>query len=154
VPLSNFPYSFSYNPIQEINGRNVTQNDVIARLQAGLTFKILKGLTYTSKIQYENFTTVSRNYQSDQTFRTRQKINESAFWNLQPTGTVTPSLPLGGTLDQSRNTTEAYNFRNQVNFSRTFAKDHEINVVAGTEISSSIGNSYTNRQLMDIMITL
>jgi TonB-linked SusC/RagA family outer membrane protein len=144
VPVSKFPYPFSYNPIQEINSRNITQTDMIGRVQAGLTFKILRGLTFTSKIQYENFSSVYKNYESDQTFVVRKLINETAFWNLQPTGTVTPSYPLGGTLDQSRNTTVAYNFRNQVNFSRTFANDHEINVVAGTEISSSTTQSYTN----------
>ncbi|GGI25286.1 SusC/RagA family TonB-linked outer membrane protein [Pedobacter mendelii] len=144
VPLSKFPYSFSYNPIQEINERDFSQKDMIGRLQAGLVFKILNGLTYNPQIQYENFNIIGKIYQSDKTFRTRQRINESAFWNLQPTGTVSPSLPLGGTLDQSRTTTEAYNFRNQVNFSRTFGNDHEINAVAGTEISRSVGQSFTN----------
>ncbi|WP_169472191.1 SusC/RagA family TonB-linked outer membrane protein [Pedobacter hiemivivus] len=144
VPVSRFPYSFSYNPIQDINGRNVVQSDIIGRLQAGLTIKILKGLSYSPQIQYENFSIQLKNYQSDQTFRVRQRINESAFWNLQPTGNVTLSYPLGGTFDQNRSTTEAYNFRNQINFSRTIGNDHEINAVAGTEVSRSVGESFTN----------
>lgn len=143
VPLSKFPYSFSYNPIQEVNGRSYLQTDKIARIQAGLTFKILKGLTASSKIQYENLNYLNTNYNSDQTFYVRNAVNTSSTWN-QSTGTVTPNLPLGGFLDQSEQNLEAYNFRNQVNFSRTFAKEHEFNVVAGTEISSTISQTTTN----------
>jgi TonB-linked SusC/RagA family outer membrane protein len=143
VPLSKFPYPFSYNPIQEVNGRNYLQTDKIARLQAGLTFKILKGLTASSKIQYENLNYLNSNYNSDQTFYVRNAVNTSSTWN-QSAGTVTPNLPLGGFLDQSEQNVEAYNFRNQIDFSRTFATDHEFNVVAGTEISSSISQTTTN----------
>jgi TonB-linked SusC/RagA family outer membrane protein len=143
VPLAKFPYSFSYNPIQEANGRSYLQTDKIARIQAGLTFKLLQGLAFTSKIQYENQANGNSNYNSDQTYYVRNAVNTSSTWN-QTTGTVTPNLPLGGFLDQSQTNIEAYNFRNQIDFSRTFATDHEFNLVAGTEISSSTSQNTTN----------
>jgi TonB-linked SusC/RagA family outer membrane protein len=143
VPQSKFPYSFSYNPIQEVNGRNYVQTNKIARVQAGLTFKIIKGLTFNSRVQYENLGYTQKNYNSDQTFAVRSLVNTTSSWN-QSTNVVTPNLPLGGTLDLAQTNTEAYNLRNQVNFSRVFAKDHEVTVIAGTEISSSTNQTSTS----------
>ncbi len=142
VPLTEFPYSFNYNPIQEIANQNLLTNNLNTRIQAGLTFKILPGLTFRSSIQYVNSSYTDKNYYNDQTFYVRNMVNTTSSWNGTLTGTVTPNLPLGGILNQDRGTTESYNFRNQLNFSKIFSGKHEINVVAGTEINNTIGQSY------------
>lgn len=144
VPQSKFPYSFAYNPIQETAGQNRTTTYMAARLQAGLTFKILPGLTVTSRIQYENRNNTGKSYYSDQTFYLRNLVNTTSSWNQTLTGSVTPNLPLGGRLDQSVSTVQDYNFRNQANFSRTIADKHEFNIVAGTEIYSAVNQNSTS----------
>ncbi|QEC78517.1 SusC/RagA family TonB-linked outer membrane protein [Mucilaginibacter ginsenosidivorax] len=144
VPLSKFPYSFSYNPIQEIANQSITENNLTARVQAGLTFKILPGLTFESKAQYENLSLVDKSYRNDQTFYVRNLVNTTSSWDQTLTGNVTPNLPLGGILDQSRTTIETYNIRNQANFTRMFADKHEINVVAGVEVNNAVTQSYAN----------
>ncbi|GGH09483.1 SusC/RagA family TonB-linked outer membrane protein [Mucilaginibacter phyllosphaerae] len=144
VPLSMFPYSFSYNPIQERENQSITENNITARLQAGLTFKILPGLTFDTKVQYENLSMVNKNYRNDQTFYVRNAVNTTSSWDQTLTGNVTPNLPLGGMLDQSRTTVETYNIRNQANFTRMFADKHEINIVAGAEVNNAVTQSYTN----------
>jgi TonB-linked SusC/RagA family outer membrane protein len=143
VPLSKFPYSFSYNPIQEIDGTNRAQTAITTRLQGGLTFKILPGLTFASKIQYERLNITIKNYFSDQTFAIRNQVNTTSSWNQTLTGNVTPNLPLGGRLDQNSQLSETYNFRNQANYSRIFANKHEFNIIAGTEISSATNQLFT-----------
>ncbi|GGI23734.1 SusC/RagA family TonB-linked outer membrane protein [Pedobacter mendelii] len=144
VPLSKFPYSFSYNPIQEIENQNITANNITARLQGGLTFKILPGLTVDSKVQYENLSIINKAYRNEQTFYVRDLVNTSSSWDQTLNGAVTPNLPLGGILGQERNTLETYNFRNQVNYTKMFAEKHEINVVAGVELNNAVAESYSN----------
>jgi TonB-dependent starch-binding outer membrane protein SusC len=82
VPMGEFPYAdWTHNPIQENKNRNLTNNQINARIQTGLTFKILDGLSWDSKVQYENFNTYNRNLYNDETFYVRDMINKSSEWN-------------------------------------------------------------------------
>ncbi len=144
VPMGEFPYAdWTHNPIQEIKNRNLTNNQINARIQTGLTFKIIDGLSWSSKVQYENFNTYNRNLYNDETFYVRDMINKSSEWN-QATNAIKRNLPLGSVLTQNRAAIEAYNFRNQVNLNRTLFTRHEINAVAGTEFTSRVRQVYTN----------
>lgn len=143
VPQSKFPYSFNYNPIQDIENRSIVDNNIQARLQAGLTFKLLPGLTFDSKIQYQNIRNENRRYENDQTFTVRNRVNTTSSWNQTPTGSVTRNMPLGGSLGQSFSKTETYNIRNQLSFSKIFADKHEINIVAGTEVNNATAQTST-----------
>jgi TonB-linked SusC/RagA family outer membrane protein len=144
VPTTLFPYAdWTYNPIQEIANRKITLEDLNTRLQAGLKFKIIPGLSLDSKIQYELFNTTSKNIYNDNTFLVRNTVNTAATWN-QTTNVITPNLPKGGFLDQTRYKTQNYNFRNQLNFDKRFSGKHEVNFVAGTEISSSVNEMFGN----------
>jgi TonB-linked SusC/RagA family outer membrane protein len=137
-PKEAFPYAdWSYNPISEIKNREFTTKQVNARVQAGLNIKIIEGLTYNTKILYERFRTENKDIYGANSFEMRKMINETSTWNVG-TGEVTPNMPAGGALKQSSTTIRNYNFRNQVNFNRTFADKHRINFVAGSEISSRI----------------
>lgn len=144
VPTALFPYSdWGYNPIQEIANRKLTSEEMNLRLQAGLRFKLIKGLTFDSKVQYELFNTYNRNFFNENTFRVRKTVNEAASWN-QTTNAITLNLPKGGILDQNRGTNTAYNFRNQLNFDRRIGEKHEVNVVAGSEISNIVFETFGN----------
>jgi hypothetical protein len=145
VPLSKFPYSFRYNPIEEIANRDRTTKTFNTRVSAGLTFKLLKGLTFNSRVQYENIGINTKYIDNDQTFSVRNRINTTSTWNQTPTGSVQPNLPLGsiiGTLNRS--STDAFIFRNVVNFSRTFGSKHEIDFVAGSDVSKTTSQRTEN----------
>lgn len=144
VPTSKFPYAdWTYNPVQEIANRKVTSDELNMRIQTGLRFKLLKGLTFDSKIQYELFNTFNRGYYNENTFRVRNAVNTAATWD-QASGKITLNLPKGGLLTQSRNRAETYNFRNQLNFDRRFSQDHELNIVAGSETNNIVQQSFGN----------
>lgn len=138
VPKSKFPYAnWGYNPIQEIRNRKLSSKQLQIRVQAGLTFKILNGLSFDSKIQFEKATTDFRNFYNDSSFYVRSRVNQAATWNTT-SNTITPNLPKGGILAQSKLDIEAYNFRNQLNFTRRFGEMQEITFVAGTEVNNMI----------------
>jgi len=142
VPFDSFPYAdWSYNPITEVNNRDLNTKQMNARVQAGLTLDLLEGLTVSSKIQYELFNSNVKNYYNDNTFAVRQFINETSGPEWQSGGVPTQLVPSGGVLQQSKSTVTAYNFRNQLNFNRIFADKHRVDFVAGTEISSRVFES-------------
>jgi len=144
-PVAKFPYpDFSFNPIQEIANRNTTVSTLNTRLQGGLTFKIIKGLTYDIKGQYENFNFSNKDYENENTYFVRNVVNTTSAYD-QTTGIVTPNLPKGGIL-QSQQTRKSskYFVRNQVNFVRNFAKVHDINIIAGTEVNTIVTQIASN----------
>jgi TonB-linked SusC/RagA family outer membrane protein len=144
VPMSKFPYAdWTYNPINEINNRDLVGNQLNVRLQGGLTLKVLPGLTIDSKLQYENFNSTSKYVYSNQTFYVRNMVNQAASWNMA-TGVVTPNLPLGGILDQGRIRNQSYSFRNQLNYNKTFGEKHEFTFVAGTEMNNANVEVFAN----------
>lgn len=156
VPTNLFPYSdWSYNPIQEISNRKITSEQLNMRLQAGLRFKVIQGLTFDSKVQYELFNTTNKAYNNENTFAVRSAVNEAVTWD-QATNKITLNLPKGGTLTQGTldfqgmiatpgtSKAETYNFRNMLNFDRKFNEKHEINFVAGSEINNIVVENHVH----------
>ena len=142
VPKENFPYSdWSYNPITEIKNRSLNTTNINLRFQGGLTFKIIEGLTLSTKFQYERLQTDNRNLYNDKTFYVRNMVNQASTWNMT-TGEVTANLPSGSILTQAKTLVDSYNWRNQINFNRTIAKIHTINFVGGIELSQLRTKSY------------
>ncbi|MGN0281852.1 MAG: SusC/RagA family TonB-linked outer membrane protein [Prevotella sp.] len=136
VPKDDFPYSdWSYNPITEMNNRSIISKDLNMRYQAGLTFKLLDGLTFDTRIQYETDRTVNNSVYNEATFFVRNIVNTSSTWN-KTAGTVTQNVTEGAIKDESKVVANSYNFRNQLNFNREFHR-HAINALVGTEISHS-----------------
>lgn len=137
VPMDKFPYSnWGYNPVEEIHSRNNEVSQLNARLQAGLTFKLMKGLTVNSRLQYETFNSNDRYLRNENSFYVRKAVNEATSWN-QGTNQLTPNLPKGSILTQSGNKVESWNFRNQLNYNNVFGSKHGINLAAGTEVNST-----------------
>lgn len=141
VPTKQFPYSdWTYNPITEMENQDITASQINARVQAGFTLKLLKGLTFDTKFQYELYNTQNRALYNENTFLVRNTVNTAAYWD-RTTNEVTPNIPKGSILDQSRNTINSWYFRNQLNFNRTFGK-HAIAFVAGSEVSNRVAQTF------------
>lgn len=133
VPIEKFPYSdWSWNPIEEMNNRELITTNTNARVQAGLTVKFWEGLTFDSRIQYEMIDSYTHNYYNENTYTVRNTVNAASSWDKE-TNEVTANLPTGGFLDQNRSRYDVLTIRNQLNFNHTFAEKHAIAFVAGIE---------------------
>ena len=140
-----FPYlDWGYNPVQEMRGQDHTTKTLNARIQAGLNFKIAKGINFESKFQYEILNADTKQIWDESTYKVRSTINMAATSNKTPTGAVTPNLPKGSMMDQNRSYTNAYNWRNQFNLDRTFAERHQVSFIAGMEISNRVFETVKN----------
>lgn len=141
VPVESFPYSdWTYNPVEDLYARELTTARSLARIQAGLTFKILEGLTIDAKAQYEMINSRTHNYYTEQTYLVRNTVNAASTWD-KTTNKVTANLPVGGFLDQSSTQTDVLTLRGQINFNRTFGK-HAIAAIAGFETIDDVYQSF------------
>lgn len=136
-----FPYSdWSYNILQEINGRKISNKTMNNRFQIGLKATIFEGLTFDTKFQLEHVQYDTRKLYTDETYRVRDMVNRytTLDWTRKR---ATANIGKGGILEESKVVTDAYNWRNQLNYSHTFVEKHAINFVGGIEISQNKRNS-------------
>lgn len=132
VPMEQFPYQdWTWDAFDNMNNRDRKATRLNARAQAGLTFKIWKGLTYDARVQYELLDTHYDTYYNEDSYTVRDLLNSTCTWDRN-TNAVTRNLPLGGFLDRSRSKLSVLTIRNQVNFNQTFGQ-HSIAVIGGLE---------------------
>jgi TonB-linked SusC/RagA family outer membrane protein len=142
---SKFPYAdFTYNPLTDLSAHNLTAQTLNARLQAGLTFKIMPGVSVNSRFRYENNNILNRGLYNESSDRVRTTVNQNAVWDRTMTGVVTPLIPKGSILDQSRSKSVGYTWANQVNVDRTFGNDHSINVLLGQEMRQLVSQNFNH----------
>ncbi len=142
VPTNKFPYSdWTYNPVSEMENRKMTRTQLNARVMAGLTVKLMKGLSLDSKFQYEFFNNFIRNLNNENTFAVRRRVNEAASWN-QTTGMISPNIAKGSILEQNRYRTQGYNWRNSINYNNVFDRKHEVNFIAGVEVANQVAEFF------------
>lgn len=133
VPMEKFPYQdWSKNPLDDVYNSDNKAARLNARIQLGLTFKIWKGLTFDSKVQYELIDRHTDNYSNEDSYTVRDLLNSTSTWD-KATDAVTVNLPKGGFLDRSRAKYSVLTVRNQLNFNQTFAERHTVALIAGLE---------------------
>lgn len=138
VPHESFPYQdWSYNPLTEIANRDLKSSTLNSRVQAGLTFKIIDGLTLDTKFQYELLNGQTKNYYKEETYTVRYLVNTSSSWD-RATNTVKPNHPKGGILDQNKSERTSYNWRNQLTYNKEFFGRDQFSAIAGTEIQNIV----------------
>lgn len=138
-----FPHDWNYNLLQEIRSRDLRSEQNNLRLQVGLTFKLLKGLTFDTKFQFENYKTENKNYYSPESYYVRDQRNKWVDFNEATRQVTKMYIPAGGQLLQSFGTFRSYNFRNQLTYERQFGSKHELTAGVFTEIFSKISESYS-----------
>jgi TonB-linked SusC/RagA family outer membrane protein len=145
LPLSKFPFNaWSYNLLQDVKGRVRDNEQLSARVNAGINIKIIKGLDFDSKIQYERIKTDFSDYESDQTFYVRNLVNTQVEYNNATKTVGLQYIPKGGILKTNNSNLESYVFRNQLNFNRFIGKRFNVAAIAGSEISRYLTESTTN----------
>lgn len=139
LPMENFTYqNWGYNPLDEMDAKNFRNTQINSRINAGLNLKLMEGLSFDTKIQYEQLYSSSKNILTDQSYTVRKEINTSSTWD-RATNRVTANLPKGGFMDESKTTMNYYNWRNQLNYRHSFDDEkHVVNFVAGSEISDNV----------------
>lgn len=125
-------YNEDIDPMDELGRSNTNQSDLLTRLYARLNFKITDWLRFTTQFQYEFGEFHTKQIKEKETYAIRNKINNFS----STTDGVTPiyNLPYGDIYSHLANTQRAYNFRNQLDFNKTFGGLHDVTAIAGMEM--------------------
>ncbi|WP_281631443.1 SusC/RagA family TonB-linked outer membrane protein [Flavobacterium luteolum] len=124
-------YNMDITPMDEL-GRNVSETkSFLNRTFAKFNVKFSNAFTYNAMFQYE-FGVDRTNYlREKESFSVREQVN--AMMTIANNAAVY-NLPYGDILKETNQFTNAYNFRQQLNFAQIFNDKHDISAIAGMEI--------------------
>lgn len=122
-------YNLDITPLDEIGMNHQKNRDFSNRTFARLSFQFTDWLKYTASFQYEYAEYKDELLKSKDSYYVRNRVN--TFATAGSDGTVF-NLPYGNIFFKESNTTHAYNFRQQLDFHKTFGL-HDVTMLAGTE---------------------
>ena len=133
---------WQYSPLQELRLANNSSSILDYRLNSALTYHLTPHLSAQVLYLYERGTTDAENYQSQDTYYTRNLIN--SYTQVNPDGSLTYGVPPGGIVDRGLQTAYTNDFRAQVNFDQNIGSKGQLNAIGGYEIRSihTAGNNY------------
>ncbi|MDT3401048.1 SusC/RagA family TonB-linked outer membrane protein [Mucilaginibacter terrae] len=132
---------WSYVPLNELGATDNTSKLMDVRINAGLKYTLIKGLTAEVKYQYQRSDLDNRLYQGLQTWYVRNYINQFSVVSSNKVSGY--NVPKGGILNLSDNNAVANNVRGTLNYTY-LDKDHSITALAGYELSQTTADGNTS----------
>lgn len=124
-------YSADITPLDEI-GMNATKTKgFMSRSYAKLDVKFAKWLNYQVSFQYENNSDRLSRLNDKNSYYVRNRVN--SFAQYTAANGFQYLLPYGNIYNRQTQLNTAYNFRQQLNFDRTFNRHHNITAIVGSE---------------------
>jgi TonB-linked SusC/RagA family outer membrane protein len=131
-----------YVPLHESARTKNRKTNFSTRINAGLTVKLFKGLTYEGRVQYQQSSLDGYEYYNKDSYRVRDEL--VYFTKASPTAGGIPTYYLpssGGHYMTQNNKAVGWTLRNQLNFDRVFDTKHQVTVIAGTELRNNLNTS-------------
>jgi TonB-linked SusC/RagA family outer membrane protein len=129
-----------YRPLQELQNADNPTRLTDYRINFGARYTVWKGLDIRAYYQYGRGSSDNPNYMSEQTYFTRNLINEFTQIN---NGAPTYIVPLGGILDESTASYTANNVRLQINYTDSLSRKGLLNLIGGSEVRDIEGENAT-----------
>jgi TonB-linked SusC/RagA family outer membrane protein len=126
---------WGYNPLDEIENRDVEYRTMSMRFQFGLNWRMLSSLSWDFKGQYEVINSKNTEENSMKTYFTRDLINRFTYFGED--GNFVHGVPKGAILDKTTGETKVLTMRSHLNFDKTFADRHQVTATAGMEVRES-----------------
>ena len=124
-------YDVTITPLDELGRRLEKSRDFTSRIFGKLDIKLLPWLSYTAQYQYEYGENRMNRLEEMDSFQTRELINSFA---TAENGEAVYNLPEGDIYYSQRQTTNNYNFRQQLNVDKTFNGVHNLTWIIGQEV--------------------
>ncbi|WP_205512346.1 SusC/RagA family TonB-linked outer membrane protein [Longitalea arenae] len=130
---------WNYKPYDELRLSDNKTKTTDYRINADIKYTLFKWLDATVLYQYNKGFVEQEDYKSQQTYFTRNLINQ--FTEVDSSGLINRRVPLGGIFDQGAIRYDAHNIRTQLNFNyswynRNHSKHHQVTSLAGSEVRS------------------
>ncbi|WP_345158121.1 SusC/RagA family TonB-linked outer membrane protein [Flavobacterium ginsengisoli] len=124
-------YNMDITPMDEF-GRNLVENkNFLNRTYAKFNVKFSKAFTYNAMFQYEYGSDRAEQLNEKDSYYVRKRVNELV---TIVNNKAVYNLPYGDIIKETNQFTNAYNFRQQLNFNQTFNEKHDFSAIAGMEI--------------------
>ncbi|QEM04894.1 SusC/RagA family TonB-linked outer membrane protein [Mucilaginibacter rubeus] len=133
---------WNYKPLDELHNADNTLRTIDNRVNLGLNYRFLKDFRADIKYQYEHSAESGLNYNSLATYYSRNLIN--IYSQINPNGTVTYPIPIGGILQQSDSYLTSQQLRGQLEYNHNWNDKNELTAILGSEISSTENGSNSN----------
>ena len=133
-----------YRPLDELalNHNTTTLNEY--RINANLKYAIATGINASVQYQYDQGISNNQILYSDQSFYTRDYINQ--FTQYDPaTNTYTRPVPFGGIMDRANLTSTSQNVRGQINYYHQWNLANSLSILGGAEVRNITTENNTNR---------
>ncbi len=132
--LANIPglYSMEYNAIEESKNNMYKTDNLYMKLFLQSDFTLTHDLSFEVKMQYERRNLNGEEYDEENSYMMRSRINEFAVTNNR--GGYNYSIPRGGRLYTNNANYNYYNLRGQFNYNKTFRRENNLTVLLGGEI--------------------
>ncbi|QHS56555.1 SusC/RagA family TonB-linked outer membrane protein [Mucilaginibacter sp. 14171R-50] len=125
---------WNYRPLDELRLADRGQQAMDARVNTGLKYRLLPGLSAAFLYQYERSRSDGRNLMDAGTFAARNLVNQ--YTQDDGSGKLTFPVPRGAILDLNTGGSSAHDGRLQLNYDGAFGAKHELNAIAGYEVQS------------------
>jgi len=129
--------NWQYKPLDDINDNDNHSQLTDNRLNFGLNYRIIPGLSADIKYQFEKQTNILDNYHSQDSYYARNLVNE--FTNLN--GSPEYPVPVGGILNHAEGDLVSNRVRAQANYTRNWSQGQNLTAILGTEISDAKNSS-------------
>ncbi|WP_168208918.1 SusC/RagA family TonB-linked outer membrane protein [Chitinophaga sp. XS-30] len=131
VDTASYPslYDWNYRPLDELRNRNNRGDRQEMRLGTGFRYSVIPGLSVEAKYQFQYEISHLRNLNSLNTYFTRDLVNR--YMSID-NGRVIYGVPPGSILDMQDSNIKSWNFRSQLNYSKTL-KSSSLVGLAGVE---------------------
>jgi TonB-dependent starch-binding outer membrane protein SusC len=134
---------WNYRPLDELKYLDNTLKTTNFKANVRLKYKIFPGLDIDGSFQFAKELNNAREFQSVETFYTRDFINRFSSIN-RATGIVTRPVPMGGILDINDATRTGINFRTQLNYNKKWLM-HGLAFLGGFETSEVLNDGMISR---------
>jgi TonB-linked SusC/RagA family outer membrane protein len=127
-------YNMDITPMDEL-GRNLTESkNFLNRTFAKFNVKFSKAFTYNAMFQYEYGVDSDSQLRDKNSYSVRSQVNSLV---TIANNKAVYNLPYGDIIKETNQFSNAYNFRQQLNFNETFQGKHDVSAIAGMEIRHS-----------------
>ncbi|MBI9057212.1 MAG: SusC/RagA family TonB-linked outer membrane protein [Labilibaculum sp.] len=134
-----YPYNWDYNLYQEYENKDNSTKNTDLRMNVGVNVKLLKGLDFDGRYQYEMGNTEGENLYNEDTYYVRGAVNRYTHID---NGEIITNFPKGHVFSESFRSYRSFTTRGQLNFNRSFNDGkHQINAIAGMEVRKVTGES-------------
>jgi TonB-linked SusC/RagA family outer membrane protein len=130
--VNNSPYDWTYNAYQEFENKDNSIKNVDLRMQAGLNVKLIEGLDFEGRYQYEWGNRKGQDIYNENTYNVRNSVNMRAHKDAD--GKMVYPIPMGQIRSDANAYSKSFTTRAQLNFNRSFkGNKHQVYAIGGVE---------------------